>query len=284
MITRIAPTPSGFLHQGNLFNFLLNWLWARANGGKVLLRIDDADTERKRMEYVEDIFRVLEWLGMDWDMGPSGPDALEKEWSQVYRRNDYDSMLQLLIDQHLIYACTCSRQQLKSAAKDCTCKEQSIPLDYPTVAWKLSCSQHKRFTINEKNKSIDITDHLDDFVVRKKDGWPAYPITSLADDLYFGVTHIARGSDLMTSTLRQLYISSWLPNGNFQNVQFWHHDLLMNEHNEKLSKSAGAQSSSILHSTSPQQLIGSFVAWMGWEQWYEGKLSDLFNIPDWKNS
>ena len=60
MMTRMAPTPSGFLHLGNMYNFILNWLWARANNGKVLLRIDDADTERKRKEYLDDIFRVLE--------------------------------------------------------------------------------------------------------------------------------------------------------------------------------------------------------------------------------
>ena len=69
---RYAPTPSGFLHIGNALNFRLNWLVARQNGGKILLRIDDLDAERKRPEYIADIFESLEWLGLDWDEGP-GP-------------------------------------------------------------------------------------------------------------------------------------------------------------------------------------------------------------------
>lgn len=95
-MTRMAPTPSGFLHLGNMYNFILNWLWARANNGKVLLRIDDADTERKRKEYLDDIFRVLEKTGLDWDLGPTGPDDFERNWTQAQRNDIYASLLATL--------------------------------------------------------------------------------------------------------------------------------------------------------------------------------------------
>ena len=74
VVSRIAPTPSGFLHLGNAFNFLLTSKFVRARKGTLILRIDDADSTRSRPEYIEDIFRSLEWLGIEWDRGPSGPD------------------------------------------------------------------------------------------------------------------------------------------------------------------------------------------------------------------
>ncbi|NJL14359.1 MAG: hypothetical protein HC913_16005 [Microscillaceae bacterium] len=76
--TRFAPTPSGFLHEGNAFSFVLTWLAARHFGGKIHLRIDDLDQTRCRPEYVEDIFRSLDWLGLDWDSGPQGVDDFLK--------------------------------------------------------------------------------------------------------------------------------------------------------------------------------------------------------------
>ena len=78
--TRFAPTPSGFLHWGNAFSFVLTWLYARKHGGEILLRIDDLDSLRKRPEHVQDVFRSLEWLELDFDLGPSGPDEFEAKY------------------------------------------------------------------------------------------------------------------------------------------------------------------------------------------------------------
>lgn len=264
MITRLAPTPSGFLHEGNIYNFLINWLWARANGGKVWLRIDDADVQRKRPEYVEDIFIVLEWMGLYWDIGPEGPDALESVWSQTHRRPIYESLLSKLAEKNQLYACTCSRTQMKSARQPCLCYEQSLPLNTHEAAWKMKMDDTAVVSIpNEKNAAIDTRLSLFDFVVRKKDLWPAYAITSLADDMEFGVTHIARGLDLLESTARQFHIARQLPDTTFTSVHCWHHDLLLDDTQEKISKSAGFQSQSIINTTTPELIVERFVAWLG---------------------
>ena len=81
---RLAPTPSGFLHLGNALNFLLIWQCARQNGGKILLRIDDLDSERKRPAYLEDIFESLHWLGIDWDEGPRSPEDFEQKIGRAH--------------------------------------------------------------------------------------------------------------------------------------------------------------------------------------------------------
>lgn len=277
MITRIAPTPSGYLHKGNIFNFLLNWLWARANGGKVLLRIDDADAQRKRPEYIEDIFRVLEQFGMDWDTGPSGPDDFERYWSQQHRRDLYEDMLHELLRSGKIYACACSRSQLQEPDAVCNCNELSTPLHAKDVAWKCKVSILKPIEINDRRVNLQ---SINDFIVRKKDGWPAYPVTSLADDLNYGITHIARGEDLLESTARQLYLDILLPEQRFTQVEFWHHPLLTNDKHLKISKSAGARSRSLLDSERPEGILRDFAQWMGWNPEEFNGLEEMKTHPD----
>ena len=262
MITRLAPTPSGFLHPGNIFNFLLNWHWARANGGKVLLRIDDADAERKRPEYVEDIFRVLDWLEMDWDIGPTGPDDLEKNWSQSHRKELYDGLLDQLAGKQLVYACECSRTQLASAP--CACAAENIPLNKPGTAWRIPT---KGEIISFHDKVIGEVKHYlplqNSFVVRRKDTIAAYHLASLADDRHFGVTHIGRGEDLLPSTAMQLHLDG-LPGTTYLNqCTFWHHPLITGGNGNKLSKSAGEYGRSIMHYLKKEQLTASFEKWIG---------------------
>lgn len=262
MITRLAPTPSGFLHPGNIFNFLLNWHWARTNGGKVLLRIDDADAERKRIEYVEDIFRVLEWLGLDWDIGPSGPDDLEKNWSQLNRKELYDELLKDLAGKQLAYACECSRTQLASAP--CACRDKNIPLDRMGVAWRI---QTKGEIISFTDRVIGEVKHYlplqNSFVVRRKDAIAAYHLASLADDRHFKITHIGRGEDLLPSTAMQLHLDGLLDSAYLNQCTFWHHPLLTGESGSKLSKSAGEYGRSVMTYLKKEQLLLSFEKWIG---------------------
>src|ERR1044072_3055513 len=112
--TRIAPTPSGYLHIGNAFSFLLTALHAKKRGASLLLRIDDIDDERKRPEYVNDIFTSLEWLGIEWNEGPSGPEDFELNWSQNRRLDIYKGILPRLREAEIIFACECSRKKLAS--------------------------------------------------------------------------------------------------------------------------------------------------------------------------
>lgn len=259
MLTRLAPTPSGYLHTGNIYNFLLNWLWAKSNKGKVLLRIDDGDAERKRKAYLEDIFRVLEWLGLDWDIGPTGPDDFEKNWSQHQRKEMYNESLQQLVHAEMLFACTCSRKEI------CTCAEKNIPLSQAGTAWKIKANKNTAVSFQDiilENTTIPVFP----FVVRKKDGFASYQLCSVADDRYFGVTHICRGADLKESTAMQLYLDDALSSSFFSRCIFWHHPLIENDKGIKLSKSAGAMGESLITHSSKEQLLSGFCRWMGWQE------------------
>jgi glutamyl/glutaminyl-tRNA synthetase len=260
MITRLAPTPSGFLHQGNIFNFLLNWYWARLNGGKVLLRIDDADAERKRPEYVEDIFRVLEWLGINWDIGPTGPDDFEKNWSQATRKDLYDAWLNEFIKKELLFACTCSRSKLSFA--DCNCKEKKISFDAKDSCLRITAGGIVSFKDKQLGPVSKDTSSIRSFVVRRKDGIVAYQLSSLADDRHFGITHIARGEDLLESTLMQLYLDSLCTVPYLKHCSFWHHPLVT-KNGRKLTKSAGLLKRSIMHDHKKETLLNDFGKWIG---------------------
>jgi glutamyl-tRNA synthetase len=228
--TRFAPTPSGYLHAGNAFNFLKNWLAARENSaGKILLRIDDLDAERKRSEYVEDIFRTLDWLKFDWDDGPNSPDDFEKNWSQKTRISLYENLLNALKNRDLLFVCGKSRQELAAFGNFYPIKfrVQNLDFDAKNAAWRIKTP----------------TDFLmQDFIIRRKDGVPAYQIASVADDIFFKITDIFRGADLENSSMAQLFLAEKLSLKAFLKINISHHPILKNELGEKLSKSAGANS------------------------------------------
>ncbi|WP_423902318.1 glutamate--tRNA ligase family protein [Campylobacter showae] len=115
--SRIAPTPSGFLHVGNVYNFLLTYLFTRAFGEKLYLRIDDYDLPRYRRQYVENIFRVLDMLGIDFDGGPSGVGDFETKFSSKFRLGAYQNALKKLEQKGVCYACECSHS-MKSSFKN----------------------------------------------------------------------------------------------------------------------------------------------------------------------
>jgi glutamyl-tRNA synthetase len=276
MLTRLAPTPSGYIHIGNIFNFLLNWLWAKSNGGKVLLRIDDADAERKRKEYIEDIFRVLDWLQLDWDIGPAGPDDFEKNWSQAKRTSLYNDALGELAKKEMLFACNCSRKQI------CTCENKHIPLTQANTAWKIKILNGSAVSFNDNILgTIKIT--LQPFVVKRKDGLAAYQLCSLVDDKHFQVTHICRGEDLKEPTAMQLYIDCFVAESYLKNCIFWHHSLVNNNDGIKLSKSAGSHRQSIITTTTKEKIFFAFTQWMGWKDFDGGTLQDMKTMPVFKN-
>jgi glutamyl-tRNA synthetase len=232
---RFAPTPSGFLHIGNALNFTLNWLVARLHNGSILLRIDDLDAERKRPEYMSDIFESLHWLGLDWDEGPglvTGADPVldfEANWSQNLRLSLYFEALDQLRAQNLLFPCQKSRRELAAflGKYPPEFRDQNLSLDDTDVAWRIRCPQDSG---------------LSDFVLRRRDGVPAYQIASLVDDLHFGITDVVRGADLEGSTQAQRFLAECLGARQFLNIHFLHHPLLLDGQGEKLSKSAGASS------------------------------------------
>jgi glutamyl/glutaminyl-tRNA synthetase len=241
---RLAPTPSGYLHTGNALNFVLNWLAARLNKGSLLLRIDDLDADRKRPAYVQDVFDSLEWLGLDWDDGPRSVADFENNWSQRLRLPLYHKQLEKLRATGLLFACQKSRSALApfEGKYPEAFREQGLSLDAPDVSWRIRTPAGFP---------------LPDFVVRRRDGLPAYQIASMVDDVYFGVTHAIRGLDLEASTQAQQWLASCIGDANFLKINFLHHPLLLDTSGEKMSKSAGSDSLQAMRTAglSPQSVF-----------------------------
>ena len=116
-ISRLAPTPSGYLHFGNAFNFLLTYLLVNFHDGVLHLRIDDLDGPRVDRASVEDIFIQLEWLGIDYHFGPSGPDDLYSSFSQQLRKDFYFNAIEILQKAGHLFVCECSRSKIRNSSK-----------------------------------------------------------------------------------------------------------------------------------------------------------------------
>jgi glutamyl/glutaminyl-tRNA synthetase len=235
--TRFAPTPSGFLHLGNILSFSITASLADETGAMILLRIDDLDRERAETKYIDDIFDSLHFMKIAWDEGPRNTDEFEKEYSQLHRMDKYRQALQRLRDNNEIYACTCSRARVLTDSPDGsypgTCRDKGIPLDTENVCWRLR-------TTNQRGRPAEnLPTSMQDFIVRKKDGFPAYQLTSVIDDLYYGVDLIVRGEDLRDSTLAQQFLAAVLKEDRFREISFYHHALLLDPAGKKLSKTDG---------------------------------------------
>jgi glutamyl/glutaminyl-tRNA synthetase len=253
--TRYAPTPSGYLHLGNAWSFVLTWLLARSRGGEIHLRIDDLDGARFRDEYLQDIFDSLDWLGLDWDTGPRDPAAFKAAHSQRLRMYRYRQALDALQAAGCVYACDCSREQVKRAAEAAgkatgvypgTCRDlnregsgggpgSSLRYRLPPGPTRARDAEGGLFDLHPGRD-------LGDFVVRQKNGEASYQVASVADDEDAGINFVVRGLDLMPSTGGQIALASALGFTGFPRARFWHHGLVLGAGDEKLSKSAGAES------------------------------------------
>ena len=241
---RLAPTPSGYLHAGNALNFIFNWMVVRSNNGRLLLRIDDLDADRKRSAFVQDVFDSLHWLELDWEEGPRDESDFEKNWSQHLRLSLYHSELQKLRETGLLFACRKSRSDLAPFGGQYpeTFREQGLSLDDPDVAWRIRTPEGFP---------------MPDFIVRRRDGLPAYQVASMVDDVHFNITHAIRGSDLEASTQAQRYLAQCTDESKFLKINFLHHPLLLDAEGEKLSKSAGSSSLKIMRTNGipPENVI-----------------------------
>jgi glutamyl/glutaminyl-tRNA synthetase len=215
------------------------------------LRIDDLDAERKRPEYVEHIFETLHQLGIGWQHGPQAPADFENNWSQRLRLTLYQAALDELRQQPgLIYVCTCSRRELNTSNGHCNCKNNKLPFDTPDAAWRVAVAPGTviRFTDLQRGRvAIDLAEATGDFVVRRREGIPAYQLASLVDDRRYAISDIVRGDDLLASTAAQLYLADRLGYGSFREASFLHHPLLSATDGRKLSKSAGDGQPEALH-------------------------------------
>jgi len=242
--TRIAPTPSGFLHAGNILSFSITAALARKHGAEILLRIDDLDRARVNREYLTDIFDTLRFLEIPWNEGPQDADDFEARFSQMHRMKLYNEALEQLAAGGFVFACTCSRKQLIETGY-CTCLDKQIPINTPEASWRLRTDHAVTLEVKNYDGTIiqaPLPAEMENFVVRKKDGFPAYQLTSIIDDLFYGVDLIVRGEDLWASTLAQIQLAAMMGKATFSNTVFYHHPLLLEGDGKKLSKSAGSTS------------------------------------------
>ena len=246
--TRLAPTPSGYLHLGNILSFAITASLAHKTGAKILLRIDDADRERTNKLYIQDIFDTLNFLEIPWDEGPRNIQQYETEYSQLHRMDEYRKALQQLKESGKVFACTCSRTDVLRLNADSiytgTCRDKNLPLDTPNAGWRINTDNLEEITVKTLEGDVKTTlpPNMQYFMIKKRDGFPAYQLTSLIDDLHFGIDLVVRGDDLWPSTLAQLYTASILKQESFLSTTFHHHPLIMDANGNKLSKSEGATS------------------------------------------
>ncbi|MFZ6663448.1 glutamate--tRNA ligase family protein [Peijinzhouia sedimentorum] len=276
LISRIAPTPSGYLHLGNLLSFLQTWLIVRRHSGKLMLRIDDHDALRAKDEYLNDIFDSLSFLGIDYDIGPRNLYELKNEYSQHLRKHTYQEVIDRLKAQGNLYACTCSRKVISAENSyglyPRYCREKGITLNRPNVALRIRLPMDLYITIKDdiltKEIEVQLFDVMPDFVVRRKDSLPAYQIASLVDDEIFGVNYIVRGKDLVESTAAQMYLSEMLYYNFHLSCRFFHHELLRGEGELKLSKSAGAYSLFQMRKEGfrKEEILGILGSYLGFEK------------------
>lgn len=242
IVSRIAPSPSGFLHAGNAVNFLLTSWAVREAGGKLLLRIDDMDFARCRSEYLDDIFWMLDWLEIEIDSGPSGTDEFLREYSMRHKTEYYRTELRSAIVRGMqTYACTCSRSRIARDSDAATypgfCRTSAHSLEINHSALRIQVSANTQVAVGTEPVNLDKT--MGDFVLWRKDGQPAYQLVSVIEDRDLGVNLVVRGADLRESTAAQLYLAPMVGAHQFANASFWHHDLLTDASGQKLAKSAG---------------------------------------------
>ncbi|NML37273.1 tRNA glutamyl-Q synthetase [Chitinophaga sp. G-6-1-13] len=227
-----------------MFSFVLTATLARRCGATILLRIDDMDQQRVRPEYVQDIFDTLHFLEIPWEEGPRTPEELKREWSQLHREALYQQALEALKAGDKLFACDCSRSGLQHSggAYDGHCLHRQLLWDGPDVCWRLNTTTPLMLDMRAANGVLPVTLPAEQryFVVRKKDGHAAYQLASVIDDDYFGIDLVVRGEDLWDSTLAQLYLAQLAGMDRFCDTTFYHHTLLMEAPEKKLSKSDGA--------------------------------------------
>lgn len=229
--TRLAPTPSGFLHEGNLVNFLLVQRLAQEVGAEVVLRIDDMDAFRLRSEYVEDIFRCLRWLGITWQLGPQDMTEYEALPTPDERSDHYYQGLDTMVAAGLpAFVCACSRRDLgRDARCERHCREKRLRL------------QAGRTAVRVRVPDPELAAAMGDFVLWRREDLPAYQLASVIDDHELSITHIVRGVDLLDSTRAQLFLAQFLPDSPFLRADIRHHALITGPGGMKLSKSQGTE-------------------------------------------
>ncbi len=241
MRTRLAPTPSGFLHRGNIANFAVTAEFARANDLELGLRIDDADAARSRPEYVADIFRILDLMQISWSFGPRDCGDFAARWSQAARTERYRSALANDGLAPHLYVCACSRTQAGRATGGCPggCRSLDLPLVTGETAVRLHIPRGT--TVPMAGRAIDLAEELGDVILWRRDDLPAYHLVTVIEDEALGITHIIRGEDLLPSSALHVHLAERMGLRGVATATYVHHPLVCDANGRKLSKSTLAQ-------------------------------------------
>ncbi len=266
---RFAPSPSGRMHLGNLFASLLAWLSCKSKGGQMVLRLEDLDVQRCLPQYSMQLEADLRWLGLTWDVG--GHDGGD-DYFQSKRTAIYQQVLDTLDAQGLVYPCYCTRAELHAASAPHRSDGQVI---YSGRCAQLSPQDRASQTrapamrLRVPDQTITLTDgnlglytenlahDCGDFLLRRSDGLFAYQLAVVVDDGAMGVTEVVRGSDLLSSAPRQLYLYELL---GLTPPQFYHLPVLLSPDGRRLSKRDGDLGLDVLQSRyTPEALVGKLA-------------------------
>lgn len=223
---RFAPSPSGPLHFGSLVTAVGSYFQAKSQQGKWLLRIDDIDPPRQPPGAVEQILAALEAHGLQWD------ESIHYQSQQSQR---YESVLSWLQEQGRLYACECSRKQIKQAGDSYlgTCREKGLSSQGNAIRF-LNLEQSDSITDKVRGKvTIPMRFAQEDFILKRKDGLYAYHLAAVVDDIQQGITEIVRGADLLHPSICQTALYKALGR---ESPQFLHLPLAVSEPGRKLSK------------------------------------------------
>lgn len=266
VVGRFAPTPSGKLHLGNLFSFMVAYLVSRRANGKVLMRIEDLDPARSKQAYIDSIFRCLDALGFEWDNEPLYQSKRTEAYREAYEK---------LKKQELVYPCFCTRADLHAAnaphygeevlyAGTCralTYEERLKKAQVRNPASRVIVPS-KRFKFEDLFQgatSFNLTECSGDFVVRRSDGVYAYQLAVVVDDASMDVTSVVRGFDLLTSTPRQIFLQECL---GYPTPHYGHVPLILDTSGKRLAKrdkDTDIETLLFEKNVSPQRLLGELA-------------------------
>lgn len=274
VVGRFAPSPSGYMHMGNLLAMLLAWLDVRALGGSLIFRMEDIDPARSKPEYAAALAEDLRWLGLDWDDGWPDP-----AFSQSNRTAHYEAAFAVLRERDLVYPCWCTRAERLAAAsaphpgeasadRGCRCARLTAAERAARMAsgrrpaWKLRAPD-ETVTVRDGHYgplSQNLARDVGDFILRRADGVFAYQLAVSVDDWLMGVTRVVRGADLLSSAPRQ----AWLIRALGGTPPTYCHGPLLVSGGGKLSKRLGSLSTQVLRrEMTPEALTGMLACRCG---------------------
>jgi len=252
VVTRFAPSPTGYLHVGGARTALFNWLYAKRMGGTFILRIEDTDQKRNTPTAIRQVIDDLRWLGIDWDEGPEvdGPNG---PYFQSERRDIYDKYIKKLIDEQKAYWCFETPQELDALRKEAEAQKKNFiyprPKDFPAIKdMKKAKAEGRPATVRfamPRDKQIVVIDEirgevafapedLSDFIIQKSDGFPTYNFACVVDDYLMKITHVIRGQEHLMNTPSQQEL--WKALGFGEPPKYAHMSVTISEGGGKLSK------------------------------------------------